>query len=450
MSAESSTITVSSPIDPMIYVRAIHFAAAIMAAGVVFFVVMIAAPAFREAKDTAIRAALWPRLAAIAWFSLVLAIGSGVLWLVLTAASMSDQAPADVFAGGVLWTVLSQTTFGLDWLARLLLAILLAGALASLLSARKAALWIDAAAVILAAAFVGTLAWSGHAVGGQDSEAYIHPAADVLHLVAAAAWLGALIPLALLLAAAGKEGASIASARAATLRFSTLGLLSVGTLLITGAISTWYLAGSIAALTGTFYGQLLLAKIALFFVMVAIAAVNKQRLTPRLVQGESITTAQHALRQLRRNALIETLAGAVIICIVAMLGIEPPGLHADHHHAESGAIPADATFVHIHVEQGMADVMIEPGRVGRAHATIHLWNDDAEPLDAREVTLSIAPPGAGGRPSTRVAAKDPDGAWQVDGLELSQPGNWMATVEAVLPSNTHVVLRAPIVIDPAP
>ena len=63
----------------MIYVRAIHFAATMMAAGVVFFVVFVAAPAFRRA-DTRVRAALWPRLAFIAWFSLVLAdrFGCGV------------------------------------------------------------------------------------------------------------------------------------------------------------------------------------------------------------------------------------------------------------------------------------------------------------------------------------------------------------------------------------
>ena len=69
--------------DPMIYVRAIHFAATLMAVGVVFFAVFVAAPALRAAPgDTRVRAALWPRLAFIGWFSLVLAVGSGAVWLV--------------------------------------------------------------------------------------------------------------------------------------------------------------------------------------------------------------------------------------------------------------------------------------------------------------------------------------------------------------------------------
>ena len=46
-------------------------------------------------------------------------------------------------------------------------------------------------------------------------------------------------------------------AQTATLRFSTLGILSVGTLLATGIVNSWYLVGSIPALTGTPYGRLL-------------------------------------------------------------------------------------------------------------------------------------------------------------------------------------------------
>jgi hypothetical protein len=39
---------------------------------------------------------------------------------------------------------------------------------------------------------------------------------------------------------------------------------------------------------------------------------------------------------------------------------------------------------------GMADVTIMPGRVGRAHAIIRLWNEEFEPLAAQKVTLASA------------------------------------------------------------
>lgn len=437
--------------DPLLYARAIHFAATMLVAGVVLFAVFIAAPAWRGAGNSAVAINVRTRLAFIAWINLALALISGAAWLVLTAAAMSNRPAAQVFSDSVLWTVLSQTTFGRDWLARFVLACALAATLPALLSPQNHKTpWLEATAAVLAAAFAGTLAWSGHAAGGLGGEAIIHPAADVLHLIAAAAWVGALLPLIVLFGAAGADDASLAIARTATARFSILGIVSVGTLLVTGIVNTFYLAGSVAALRGTDYGRLLLIKIALFLAMVAIAAVNRFRLTPQLVQQASIAASRDALRQLRCNASIEVLAGAIVIVIVAALGTMPPAIHAAHQHLTYGAVPADAAFVHIHLVEGMADVTIRPGRTGRAHATIRLWDEDFAALEARQVSLTLTAPGAASQPTTRPARQGRDGAWQVDGIELSEPGNWTVTVDVALDQTKRLTLTAPIVIEPGP
>jgi putative copper resistance protein D len=175
-------------------------------------------------------------------------------------------------------------------------------------------------------------------------EAFVHPAADVLHLIAAAAWAGALAPLTILLAAVGADQSSLAIARTATRRFSTLGIVTVTTLAVTGGINAFYLAGSVPALVATSYGHLLLAKVALFLVMIAIAAVNRLSLVPKLAETTNPAAAAQALRHLRRNAMVEVLLGAIIIAIVAQLGMRPPGLHQvppspdapTHHHHHEG------------------------------------------------------------------------------------------------------------------
>ncbi len=435
--------------DPLLYARAIHFAATMLVAGAVLFAVLIAAPAWRVAAGNGaaaikVRAAL----AVIAWIGLALAAIAGAAWLVLTAAAMSDLPAGQVFSDGVLWTVLSQTTFGRDWLVRFALACALAATLPALLSPRdRASPWLEIAAAILAAAFAGTLAWSGHAAGGLGGEAIVHPAADVLHLVAAAAWVGALLPLIVLFAAAGVDDASLKMARTATTRFSILGIVSVGTLLATGIVNTYYLAGSLPALYGTDYGRLLLIKIALFLAMVAIAAVNRFRLTPRLVQQASIAASRDALRRLRRNAAIEALAGAIVIAIVAALGTMAPAIHAAHQHPTYEAVPADAAFVHIHLVAGMADVTIRPGRTGPARATIRLWDEDFGPLEARQVSMTLTAPGATGKPTTLPALQRRDGAWEVDGIVLAAPGNWTVSVDVVLDADKRLTLTAPIVIE---
>jgi len=433
--------------DPLIFERAVHFAATIMAAGIVFFVAFVAQQALRKSENDTLALTLFARLRWIAWFSFAFALLSGAAWFVLTAASMSGQSLADVYSKDVLWTVLSQTDFGNDWLVRLILACALAGVSVAFFSVRGAkSVWLRAVAVILAAAFVGSLAWAGHAIGGQGVEGVIHPAADILHLVAAAVWVGALIPLAMLLAMSARNANGLAVARTATLRFSTLGIVSVATILLTGIVNTWYLSGSIDALTETKYGHLLLIKIALFFAMVGVAAFNRLQLTPRLVGGPNISVAQGAQRQLCRNATIEAAMGAAIIAIVAAVGTLPPGSHA-HHHESGGLIPPDAAFQHIHGIDGMADVMIEPGHVGTANATIHLLNDDLETLSASGVTLTLTGPAPGSQPTSRPASKDADGVWHVDGIVLPQSGNWTVKVDAIVGPDRHLDLTAPIVID---
>jgi copper resistance protein D len=434
-------------IDLIVYARAIHFAATIGLTGVSFFVVFILEPAARGAGgDAPTRKALRAPLALIAWISLAFALVSGAAWLVLTAASMSGQAVADAAAPDVLWTVLSQTDFGNDWLVRFALACAIAAVLVPLLSAQGARPALQAAAVILSAAFVGSLAWAGHAIGGQGVEGVLHPVADVLHLIAAAAWLGTLVPLALLLGLAANDAAALATARAATLRFSTLGVIAVGTLLLSGIVNTWYLAGSIPALLGTDYGRLLLLKIALFLAMVAVAAINRLRLTPRLIDDSNPAAVHDARRKLRRNATVEASIGAAIIAIVAQLGVLPPASHS-HHHVSESSLPADAAYQHIHGERGMVDVIIEPGHVGTASATMRLWNDNMEPLDARQLTLTLTAPTPGSKANTYAARRADDGSWQVDGIDLTEPGNWAVAVDAVLGSNANLKLAAEIVID---
>jgi putative copper resistance protein D len=306
-------------------VRATHFGATMLVMGGVIFDAFIAAPAFR-ATAAPVGARVRSRLAVLAWVGLAVTVLSGAAWLVLLSERMSDLSFAEVFAQGAVWTVPSETDFGVDWGGRLLLAGLLAAVWA----------WGDvshsyhrrAGAVGIATGLVGTLAWAGHAAASAGLEGAIHLTADILHLIAAAAWFGSLLPLVLLLGAArgAPEESSVAVARAAVLRFSHLGIASVGTLTATGLVNTWVLAGSIPALVATDYGRLLLVKVALFLIMLLFAASNRLWLTPRLVHAPTAAVATDALGRIARNSLIEVGLGTIIIIIVGLLGTLPPGL----------------------------------------------------------------------------------------------------------------------------
>jgi putative copper resistance protein D len=310
--------------EPLVVVRAVHFAATLTLGGTAIFNIFVAQPALRFADGAGLHAIVRRRLALIAWSALALTLLSGVAWFFLVAQSISDRPLADILAdGGNLRTLLLETGFGRDWLARLAVVIVLALLLAAHLRGRHDRRRLLELAILLAAmGLAGALAWAGHGADGSGIGGTVHLAADFLHLVAAAAWVGGLLPLALLLAAAQRTRA-IRVAHAASVRFSICGVAAVGAVVLTGAANTWYLAGNVQALTSTEYGHLLLTKIALFLFMLAVATINRRRLTPALADGKR---DGHALQQLRRNVLTEIVAAALIIAIVAVLGVTPPAM----------------------------------------------------------------------------------------------------------------------------
>ena len=117
---------------------------------------------------------------------------------------------------------------------------------------------------------------TGHAGATVGQAAGLHLAADILHLCAAAAWIGGLLSLLLLFATERrtKHCARASLVREAADRFSIMGIASVAILSASGVVNAYILVGSFSALVGTDYGRLLLLKLVLFAVMLALAAAK--------------------------------------------------------------------------------------------------------------------------------------------------------------------------------
>jgi putative copper resistance protein D len=307
---------------PLIVIRAIHFAATAVVAGSLIFRAVVAEPALRstQVETTVVRS----QVLRVASTGLIIAAVSGVIWLQLQAASMSGLPFGEAMTLGVLSTVLNETQFGLVSEIRFVLAIILAACLAY---DRLALLrWLALASAL---GFIAAIAWTGHAGSTLGEIGNLHLVSDVLHLIAAAAWLGGLVSLALLLSAARRhQGFAWASlARDAAQRFSTLGIVSVGALLVTGIVSAWILVGSFHALLVTEYGLLLMLKMVVFAIMLAFAAVNRIWLTPQLVFSSENEAQLKALRRLTRNSVVEIALGFAIFAIVGALGTLHPAIH---------------------------------------------------------------------------------------------------------------------------
>jgi copper resistance protein D len=314
----------SADIDgPLVVVRALHFAVTAMTTGILVFRALVADAAFcpTTPAGTIVRAQTL-RLASIC---LALSVVTGMIWLLLVAASMSGHSLPESMTSEVLSTVVNQTQFGQVAEVRFALAVILAGCLGYDRFPLAGGL-----ALAISLGLIAAIAWTGHAGSTLGEMGILHLASDTLHLVAAAIWIGGLVSLVLLLSASRRDRSSAGAsfARQATERFSTMGIAAVVVVFVTGIINTWILVGSWHALIATGYGQLLMLKMALFAAMLLFAAANRFWLTPRLALPPGGAPRLDALRKLTRNSAIEIALALTIFAIVGILGTLHPAIHA--------------------------------------------------------------------------------------------------------------------------
>ncbi|HSZ52757.1 MAG TPA: CopD family protein, partial [Caulobacteraceae bacterium] len=157
----------------------------------------------------------------------------------------------------------------------------------------------------------------------------LHLGADVLHLLAAGVWLGALAVLTILLRTSGgsSDPAALGALHHGLKGFSGVGTATVATLLATGLLNGWFLIGPnhIRDLFVTPYGLVLCAKLAIFVAMLGFAGLNRYMLTPALARSLSDGGSSAVVGRLRLSIALETACGGAVLALVAVLGtLEPP------------------------------------------------------------------------------------------------------------------------------
>ena len=305
---------------PLIAVRGIHFAATAVVAGTLVFRTVVAKPALPA--ELAVAEKLQAQSLRVAWIALAVGLLSGVIWLFLQAVSMSGLPPDEAMTSQVLSTVLNETQFGVVTEIRSVLAIILATCLA--FDRFPLADWLALAAAL---GLTAAIAWTGHAASTPGELGNLHLAADALHLVAAASWIGGLVPLVLLLVAVGGMMSPHRHRSRATRPggFRHWASSASATLVGTGVVNSWILVGSFRGLFVTEYGQILILKIVVFALMLAFAAINRLSLTPQLAVASG--KQREAVRRLTRNSIVEIVLGFSIFAIVGMLGTLHPAIH---------------------------------------------------------------------------------------------------------------------------
>jgi copper transport protein len=200
------------------------------------------------------------------------------------------------------------------------------------------------------AAWVASLVAVGSLVNGLPSRPkplgdLVDPLLDHAHIIGSSAWVGGLVGMVLL---AGRRRGLVDSERGGLFwavvwqRFSMHAMVAVGIVVASGAWLTWHYVGTLGALSTTFFGRVLLAKLVLVLVMLGLGGCNQFVLTPRAARAHATGDPRGGfaltVRHLPAVVTVEAILGGSVLAIVPFLA----GGSAREQAGIGAARPVDA------------------------------------------------------------------------------------------------------------
>jgi copper transport protein len=271
---------------------------------------------------------IWPegrddrRARRIVWAGWTAATLGALLELLVQGPYAAGSGLGKITDGSLLDGTL-HTNYGQLHCIRLVLLGLIGLALArSLQPAAQQARWEGGLALVGLA-----VAWTFSATGHADTTSpnWLSVPVDMAHLLAMAVWVGGLV---MLLAAVLPRGEPD-ELEAVLPTFSATALTAVVVLAASGTYNAWRGIGTINAIFTTTYGLLVVAKIALFVGIVAVANLSR-RLVSRRTVAFAMTDAALLedappdvavdVERLRRSVLVEAGVAVVVLAVTASLG----------------------------------------------------------------------------------------------------------------------------------
>lgn len=273
----------------------------------------------------------WSRLGVGVAILLLLILGADMLFQVST---LTGVPPLEAFGRlDVLGRFLGGTSYGLYWALRVGAVLVLGLLCLGLARAVQADVTLWSIGVAAAGMVFAGEALSSHpAAAAPILGLPLGTLADLIHLMATGAWVGGLLYFAVVLLPLLHSGGLAPEERGQLLarivpRFSTIALISVGLLIVTGIVNLALHTLDPAVIVASNYGQVLLLKHLLFLPLLGLGAVQNRVIQPRIVallagnRGAGAATVSLFQRVIRGEVL---LASAVLLCAGGLTLLPPP------------------------------------------------------------------------------------------------------------------------------
>ena len=409
-----------SPFDP--FLRWLILLGVLTVVGGLVFDALVSRPALsgREASGSAREAAvaLSARTMRLVWAGLALFLVASIGQMLLLTTITQEVSIWRAF-GGPIADMVSATEWGRLWLWRMATGIGLGVALGAHRYASE--LWQPALKLLAIASGCAAL-WTISLVSHGAATVEIRTlalAADFLHLVASAFWVGAVFHFALgvsLFRFLPEEDRRDCLADLVP-RFSIVAAMSVAVIVVTGVFSGFAQVTAAEALN-TPYGVTLIAKVALVFPLLFLAGLNLVWVRPRL------RTNTGSGQWLGRFLLGEATLGILILAAVGMLTtLEPARQVASRELAEQRQ---SLSFSDTVATDNIA-LEVSPGRVGSNDLTVTLADRLGRPItNASEVMVSLVYMESDLGVDTLASTSLGDGRFVREDAQLSIAGVWQA------------------------
>jgi copper transport protein len=322
-----------------------------------------------------------------------------------------------VITDGSAWRAVGNTTIGLAWAVRAAGILLTAEFLLATRSRCRATWWQLIAIVGLVV--VGTAsAYGGHGAAGRWH--YLGVFVTMLHVSAMTVWLGGLVMLVISFSSVDRRAAA---------RFSSIAIVAVATVVVSGSVQALRQVGSLDALTGTSYGKLLIWKVIIVAAVLAVAAVARQSTHGRLVLTGGVAGASLGAAaaddgfdraRLRRAVSIEALLAVGIVVVTSLLMAANPSLAAS-------STPFSSTLT----SGGyLAVVEVTPARVGSNELHLFLSSPSSSLDQPDAVAVTIQDPSRGVNPITIDVTRAGAGHYISNAATFPYAATWRLVVTA--------------------
>jgi copper transport protein len=360
-------------------------------------------------------------------------------WLLTAVGSVAVIGVQWAEAGAPIETILS-TSLGVAALARVISLAVLGVTVAGLavVPALAGTRGWAIVAVAAAAAFTVDVAL-GHAAAGPTWLPQI--VAQAAHAIAAAAWIGGLGGLLVLLRASPPED-RIVLAR----RFSSWAGIMLAIVAVTGAARAFAEIGTLDALIGTDFGRTVLGKSFLLFFLAGLGTFNHY---------VTLRSASRVGRWLVRVGSAEAGLAVVILGLSALLVNQSPPLAGAAAPGPSATPAAQPRIVtgHDFGTSVKARLAVTTGAPGDNTFDLAINDyDSGAPVDAPAAALHFQLASVTGvAPTILELTKAGAGRFSGSGAQLSIDGIWSVTATITLPGGAvDVPLIVPTVIPPSP